>query len=209
MKDKKKLSIILGVIGVALIIFGIILSFISNVKKDQKEMNSRMDTIVTEYSKFEKNIEEFNKTRKSLHEEFLDKVYYETLTQNDTAYKTKLTDYETQVAKISQSTKTIREYCKDGIYYSSSDVNNKCNSFKLGYEEMVNSFVDDINTYNKNITAYNKYLDDEGNTTSLKLETYQTKKTYIDYNNDGKYSGKEESDKNEWSTNRTITIIGR
>lgn len=209
MKDKKKLSIILGVVGVALIIFGIILSFISNVKKDQKEMNSRMNTIVTEYSKFEKNIEEFNKTRKSLHEEFLDKVYYETLTQNDTAYKTKLTDYETQVAKISQSTKTIREYCKDGIYYSSSDVNNKCNSFKLGYEEMVNSFVDDINTYNKNITAYNKYLDDEGNTTSLKLETYQTKKTYIDYNNDGKYSGKEESDKNEWSTNRTITIIGR
>ena len=197
MKDKKKLSIILGVVGVALIIFGIILSFISNVKKDQKEMNSRMDTIVTEYSKFEKNIEEFNNTRKSLHEEFLDKVYYETLTQNDTAYKTKLTDYETQVAKISQSTKTIREYCKDGIYYSSSDVNNKCNSFKLGYEEMVNSFVDDINTYNKNITAYNKYLDDEGNTTSLKLETYQTKKTYIDYNNDGKYSGKEESDKNE------------
>ena len=74
---------------------------------------------------------------------------------------------------------------------------------------MVISFVDDINTYNKNITAYNKYLDDEGNTTSLKLETYQTKKTYIDYNNDGKYSGKEESDKNEWSTNRTITIIGR
>lgn len=197
MKDKKKLSIILGVVGIALIIFGIILSFISNVKKDQKEMNSRMDTIITEYSKFEKNIDEFNKTRKSLHEEFLDKVYYETLTQNDTAYKTKLTDYETQVAKISQSTKTIREYCKDGIYYSSSDVNNKCNSFKLGYEEMVNSFVDDINTYNKNITAYNKYLDDEGNTTSLKLEAYQTKKTYIDYNNDGKYSGKEESDKNE------------
>ena len=74
MKDKKKLSIILGVVGIALIIFGIILSFISNVKKDQKEMNSRMNTIVTEYSKFEKNIEEFNKTRKSLHEEFLDKV---------------------------------------------------------------------------------------------------------------------------------------
>ena len=64
---------------------------------------------------------------------------------------------------------------------------------------MNNYFIDfsRINTYNKNITAYNKYLDDEGNTTSLKLETYQTKKTYIDYNNDGKYSGKEESDKNE------------
>lgn len=197
MKDKKKLSIILGLVGIGLIIFGIILSFIFNVIKDQQEMNDRMNTIVTEYTKFEKNIDEFNKTRKSLHEEFLDKVYYETLTQNDTSYKTKLTDYETQVATISQSTKTIRNYCKDGVYYSSSDVNNKCNSFKLGYEEMVNSFVDDINIYNKNITAYNKYLDDNGNTTSLKLETYKTKKTYIDYNNDGKYSGKGEGDKSE------------
>lgn len=197
MKDKKKLSIILGLVGIGLIIFGIILSFIFNVIKDQQEMNDRMNTIVTEYTKFEKNIDEFNKTRKSLHEEFLDKVYYETLTHNDTSYKTKLTDYETQVATISQSTKTIRNYCKDGVYYSSSDVNNKCNSFKLGYEEMVNSFVDDINIYNKNITAYNKYLDDNGNTTSLKLETYKTKKTYIDYNNDGKYSGKGEGDKSE------------
>jgi hypothetical protein len=197
MKDKKRLSIILGAVGVGLIIYGCIMAFVSNLKADQKEMNSRMDVILKEYDKFEKNIEEFNATRKSLHEEFLDKVYYETLAQNDTSYKTKLTDYETQVATISKSTKTIRQYCKDGIYYSSSDVNTKCSSFKLGYEEMVNSFVDDINTYNKNITAYNKYLDDEKDTTSLKLETYQTKKTYIDYNNDGEYSGKEDSDSNE------------
>ena len=36
MKDKKKLSIILGLVGVGLIIFGIILSFISNVKNMMK-----------------------------------------------------------------------------------------------------------------------------------------------------------------------------
>lgn len=197
LKDKKKLSIIISIIGVGLIIWGGIVSFISDLKKDQNEMNNRMEKILTEYDKFNKNIEEFNSSRKTIHEEFLDKIYYETLAQNDTNYKLKLTDYETQVATISKSTKTIREYCKEGIYYSSSDVNNKCSAFKLGYEQMVNSFVEDINTYNKNITAYNKYLDDEGNTTSLKLETYQTKKTYIDYNNDGEYSGKEESDTNE------------
>lgn len=197
MKNKEKLSIILGAVGIGLIIYGGILSFISNLKADQKQMNDRMDTIIKEYDKFNQNIEEFNQTRKALHEEFLDKVYYETLTQNDTSYKKKLTDYETQVATISKSTKTLREYCEDGVYYSSSDVNNKCSAFKLGYEQMVNSFVDDINTYNASITAYNKYLEEENNTTSLKLETYQTKKTYIDYNKDGVYSGKEESDQDE------------
>lgn len=196
MKNKKRLSIILALIGVALIIYGFILMFISSLKKDQQEMNDRMDTIVTEYDKFNKQVEEFNTVRTTLHQEFLDKVYYETLEQNDTSYKNKLIDYETKVATISKSTKTIREYCKDGIYYSSSDVNNKCASFKTGYEEMVNAFVDDINTYNSNITNYNNYLDSEGNTTSLKLEQYNTKKTYIDYNNDGEYSGKEESDTN-------------
>lgn len=197
MKKKKKLSILLGAVGIGLIVYGGILSFISNLKADQRQMNDRMDTIIKEYDKFNQNIEKFNQTRKMLHEEFLDKVYYETLTQNDTAYKKKLTDYETEVATISKSTKIIRKYCKDGVYYSSSDVNNKCSAFQLGYEQMVNSFVEDINTYNKNITAYNKYLDEENNTTSLKLESYQTKKTYIDYNKDGKYSGKEESDQNE------------
>ena len=50
----------------------------------------------------------------------------------------------------------MRKYCQDDIYYSSSDVNNKCAAFKQGYEEMVNSFVDDVNIYNSNIKKYNK-----------------------------------------------------
>ena len=137
----------------------------------------------------------FDATRTSLHTEFLDKVYYETLEQNDTAYKNKLTDYETQVTTISRSTKNLRNYCSEGVYYSKSDVNTDCNSFKMGYEEMVNLFVDDINTYNTNITSYNTWLDTNGKTNNLKLEKYTTKKTYIDYNNDGKYSGKESEDK--------------
>lgn len=193
MKNKKKVLII-SLIGITLIISGFIFMFISSVKQDQKEMNSRMKKIISSYDDFSSDIEKFNETRDLIHNEFLDKVYYETLEQNDTSYKNKLYEYEKLVSTISKNSKTLRNYCKGDVYYSSSDANSKCASFKLGYEEMVNTFVEDINIYNTNIKNYNNYLDSEGKTDSLKLEEYKTNKTYIDYNKDGEYSGKEEND---------------
>lgn len=191
-KKNKKLKILI-LIGITCVIWGFVIMFISSVKKDQKAMNERMDTIIKSYDSFSKKIEEFNIMRDTLHTEFLDKVYYETLESKDVEFKNKLKKYEELVSSISVSTKdNLREYCKDNIYYASSDVNNKCAAFKQGYEEMVNSFVEDINAYNNNLTKYNAWLDSEGKTDSIKLEGYQTKKTYIDYNEDGVYSGREE-----------------
>ena len=202
MKDLKNKKVkILVLIGITCIIWGLILMFVSSVKKDQKEMNARMDKIVNSYDKFSKKIEEFNTMRDSLHTEFLDKVYYEKLETQDTDFKNKLKTYEELVSSISLSTKNnLRKYCQDNIYYSSSDVNNKCAAYKQAYEEMVNSFVDDINTYNSNIDQYNKYLDTQGATNALRLEKYQTKKQYIDYNKDGTYSGRSEDSSTEENT---------
>lgn len=202
MKDLKNKKVkILVLIGITCIVWGLILMFISSVKKDQKEMNARMDKIVNSYDKFSKKIEEFNTMRDSLHTEFLDKVYYEKLETQDTDFKNKLKTYEELVSSISLSTKNnLRKYCQDNIYYSSSDVNNKCAAYKQAYEEMVNSFVDDVNTYNSNIDQYNKYLDTQGATNALRLEKYQTKKQYIDYNKDGTYSGRSEDSSAEEDT---------
>lgn len=192
MNKKNKMIKILIIVGITCIVWGLIVMFISGVKKDQKEMNKRMESITKSYASFTKKIEEFNKTRDALHTEFLDKVYYETLATQDTGFKNKLKDYEEMVSNISLSTKdNLRKYCVDDVYYSSAEVNNQCASFKSGYEEMVNTFVDDINRYNSNLAQYNKWLDDNGLTTSIHLEPYQTKKKYIDYNNDGEYAGKE------------------
>ena len=194
MKDKKKIVKILVLIGITCILWGLITMFISSVKKDQKEMNSRMDTITKSYTEFEKNIADFNSLRDFFHTEVLDKVYYETIAATDAEVKVKIKSYEESVSTISLSTKdNLRKYCIDDIYYSSSDVNNKCAAFKQGYEEMVNSFVDDVNQYNSNIDKYNEWIKGQGNTTGV-LEQYKTKKKYIDYNNDGEYSGRNEED---------------
>lgn len=189
-EDNKKV-VLLVLIGVVCLITGFVLMFISSVKKDQKELNSRISTIVTSYKKFKNNLEKVNKERDDIHKEFLDTIYYETFQQNDTSYKNKLLAYEENITKLSKNNSKLKEYCNSGVYYSSTDANNKCRAFNLAYEEMINSFVDDISMYNKNINTYNKWLKDKGDTTSIILEKYKTKKTYIDFNQDGDYSGKE------------------
>ena len=182
--SNKRTVLILFLLGIVSLISGFILMFISSVKKDQAEMNKRVDTIITQYDKFKKKLEEINEERDNIHKEFLDTVYYETFEKNDTSYKNRLLTYEENITKLSKSFKNMKEYCNSGIYYSSSDANSKCSAFNLAYEEMINSFVDDISAYN--------WLNSQGNTTSLKLEKYETKKTYIDFNSDGDYSGKGE-----------------
>ena len=189
MNTKKKI-LILVLLGVISLITGFIIMFISSFKKDQNEMNDRIEIIISKYDKFSSELKKTNKTRDSIHKEFLDTIYYDTFEKNDTSYKNKLLEYEESITKVSKDNKVLKEYCNNNIYYSSSDANSKCSAFNLAYEQMINSFVDDINKYNSNITKYNLWLDGKGNTSALKLEKYKTKKTYIDFNNDGDYSGK-------------------
>ena len=155
--------------------------FITNIKEDQQQLNNNISKINKDYAEFKKDIEEVNKTRDELHKNILDTVYYESFESSENEYKKALYNYE-----------NLKGYCEIGIYYSSSDANSKCNAFNLGYEQLINTFVDDINMYNNNVKKYNSWLDEQQNTTSKKLEGYKTKKTYIDYNKDGEYSGKED-----------------
>ncbi len=190
--SNKKSTLILILLGILSIVLGFIILFISNIKKDQQEMNRRMTKIGSKYDTFKNKVEEINVVRDNLHKEFLDTIYYETFSENELKYRKSLYNYEKQVTDLSKKNSTLKEYCKSGIYYSSSDVNNKCNAFNLAYEQLINTFVDDVNKYNANIAQYNKWLKEQNKNESEKIENYETKKTYIDYNKDGQYSGKEE-----------------
>lgn len=190
--SNKKTTLILVLLGIVSIVVGLIIMFISNIKKDQEEMNQRMTKISSKYETFKTEVEKINTERDSMHKDFLDTIYYETFEENEAKYKKRLYEYEKAVTDLSKANTTLKEYCKNGIYYSSSDINSKCNAFNLAYEQLINTFVDDINKYNGNISQYNSWLKEQNNTTKKKLETYETKKTYIDYNKDGKYTGREE-----------------
>ena len=190
--SNKKHILILVLLGILSIVIGLTLMFITNIKEDQQQLNNNISKINKDYAGFKKDIEEVNKTRDELHKNILDTVYYESFESSENEYKKALYNYEKTVTDISKNYANLKGYCEVGIYYSSSDANSKCNVFNLGYEQLINTFVDDINMYNNNVKKYNNWLDEQQNTTSKKLEGYKTKKTYIDYNKDGEYSGKED-----------------
>ena len=61
------------------------------------------------------------------------------------------------------------------------------------YDKANNLFVKDVNLYNENINIYNQYQ--VTNQTGLSINNYETYKEYIDYNKDGKFEGKTDSEK--------------
>ena len=92
-----------------------------------------------------------------------------------------------EMAKIAEE---LKESCGD-IYFPEADTNNKCQTYALSYEEMVNYFMNDIVQVNQNIEEYNKY-NEENQTGIAPLQKYNTTKKYIDFNNDKEYAGKED-----------------
>ena len=192
--SKKKTILILILLGILAIVVGGVLLFIADLKKDQQEMNSRMSKISSNYQEFKSGIEKINEKRDTLHKEFLDTVYYDSFYEDEKKYRTTLYNYEKELTNLSKDNEKLKEYCKVGIYYSSSDINSKCSAFNLAYEQLVNTFVDDVAQYNSNIGEYNKWLKEQNNNLDKQTKTYETKKTYIDYNQDGEYSGKDDRD---------------
>ena len=185
----RKLSLVLMTISFVLIISGSVATFIFGLQEDRKETFKRMEIVRDEFEIFSTNTSVFEAYRDELYGVVLSNVYYDTMYQDDDMVKNKLSNYEQLVDELSKNTRKLDKLCKN-VYYPSGDANQKCVNYKSIYEQVNNYFLTDILLYNSNIKKYNKYQQD--NNSSLKLKKYMTKKKFIDYNNDGKYDGKEE-----------------
>ncbi len=185
MNNKKKIIIIVTIILIFIIIISI---FVTNIVRDKKQTARTMDLIEKEYQTFEKDIELFNSKRDEIYSQIFVETYYDTIKEKYQVWNNNLTEYEEKVDKIIKNSKNLQKYC-NGIYYSKPQINQNCNNFASLYEEMINSFVTDINEYNKIIKNYNEYIKE--NNQQEVLSSYKTTKKYLDYNKDNNYSGKE------------------
>jgi len=190
MKKKKIIMIIIPIV----IVDSIITYFIINFNNDKKETLDKMDNISTSYEEFKEVVLEFNQVRQDLYSNVFNGIYYDTLKVNYNVWKDKFSKYEDVVDGINKDSDFLKKYCKD-VYYPQQEINNKCNAFSIAYEEVNNLFVYDIELFNKNISNYNKYIEEQGN--SNKLDLYVTNKKYIDYDKDGEYIGKKGENNNE------------
>lgn len=187
--NSKKIAYFLMTLSFIMIISGCFSSFVISLKADRREIAKKMNDVSNVFEVFSTNTSIFEEKRGELYTSVLSNVYYENMYLEDTNIKNKLSNYENLVDQLKKNTISLNKLCED-VYYPKSDVNNRCQNYKSIYEQVVNYFVTDINVYNKNVKKYNDYQKNIGST--LNVLEYKTKKTYIDYNGDKKFDGKED-----------------
>lgn len=185
----KKIAYVLMTFSFILIISGGVSSFVFGLQQDKQETYRREANVKDSFEEFSTMTSLFENERDEIYTVFLSNVYYDTMYDDDVIVKKKLKEYENLVDNIAKKVVSLDKLCKN-MYYPSSEANNRCENYKLIYEQVNNYFVDDIKTYNENVDKYNAYQ--KSNNSTLSVEKYTTKKKYIDYNNDKKYDGKEE-----------------
>ena len=185
----RKIALSIMTLSFVLIVSGCVSSFVLGLQKDREETYRRISYVNDEFEVFSTNTSVFEETRDDLYNVVLSNVYYDTMYQEDTNVKNKLLNYEHLVDELKKNTEKLNDLCED-VYYPDSTANNRCTNYKSIYEQVVNYFVSDIKVYNDNVDKYNEYQ--KNSNSSLSVKKYKTKKTYIDYNKDKKYDGKEE-----------------
>ena len=149
-----------------------------------------MEDVSGVFESFSTNTTVFEEFRDELYNDVLGNVFYDTMYATDASVKEKLKEYEGIVDTLEEDAKKLDTLCGSNVYYPEGDINSKCDNYKSIYEQVVNYFVTDIDTYNENVQKYNEYQ--KAIQSELIVEDYFTKRNYIDYNGDKVFDGKEE-----------------
>ena len=187
--NPKKLAYFLMTLSFILIISGGVSSFVKGLKEDHTATYNRLQVVNDEFEIFSTNTSIFENVRDDLYNVVLVNVYYDTMFEQDTEVKMKITNYEKLVDQISDNTYKLNALCSNMVF-PSSEANSKCVNYKSIYEQVINYFVGDIKLYNENVEKFNEYQ--KSIESNLTIKEYKTKKKYIDYNEDGNYDGREE-----------------
>ena len=187
----KKFAIILFIIGFILLISGGVASFLFSLKEDRALTLERMVVVNDEFEEFSTSTTAFEAYRDELYNNVLSSLFYDTLGADDANIKNVLSNYEAMVDALEKKADSLNNLCAD-VYYPDSSVNSKCNNYIAIFEQVNNFFVGDINVYNKNIDSYNAYVAGWG----APLAHYETKRDYVDYNDDKAFDGKFEEEAN-------------
>lgn len=191
MKEKKNHVGLILALAFILIVVGIILYLVLTYQDNQNEVKKRMETVTSLYTDFREHVDAFNDKRNEVYQTVMQDMYYQTLQEKDTEFKALYTAYEETVDVINDDYDQLKDKCIN-VLYPDVSVNNKCEAFVIGYEQVINTFVSDVAIYNQNIDAYNTWAQ-ENNVTQT-LTPYETDKDFIDVNGDREYNGREQTE---------------
>lgn len=187
--NMRKIAFTLMTFSFILIISGGVSSFVMGLKKDREVTFKRQDDVNNTFEVFSTNTTIFENVRDELYNDVLGVFVLDSMYSEDKEIKEKLSNYEHLVDELKSSTDELERLCT-GMIYPDNVANSRCNNYKSIYEQVNNYFVSDIEIYNQNIKKYNDYQ--ISNNTLYRIREYDTNKTFIDYNQDNHFEGKEE-----------------
>jgi len=183
---KKKLPIIILVIGFLLILLGVSLVVYDNLSNEKHKKIETEKRIVNNYETFKKKVELFDTKRTSYYDDVVVDLYIESVKDNYDEWISFLNEYTTTVDDVEKESSYLKEHCVNN-YYSNKDIANKCDAFVIAYETVMNYYTKDIVSFNELIDSYRNEYD----ISNEEVLDYNMKYNYIDINDDGKYIGKD------------------
>ena len=179
---KKSIKIILIVLLILIIVGGVVygsITIINKTNKERKEQEKIENEIIETFDTFKEAISEFNIEWSTYNTVIEPDINENTVYQYD-AWILSLDSYTKAVDEVEEASKVYKENCINK-YYSNTDVKNKCAAWLDAYEKAINSYVQDINTFNTMIDEINEENDSS-------LEKYETTYKLVDLNDDDIFS---------------------
>ena len=188
MNKGRIIKIVSSLIAV-IIVISIVTIVINKNKAKQDELNDKISIINDNYDKLKISVNTFNENRVNVYSNVLNNFYYEEVENNYNYWNEYFNNYEKSVLDMESIIASLDNVCIKKYYDKS--IQNKCKKYKETYESVVNTFVTDINLYNKQLNEYNNWIKEEDIKKEL-LSVYTSKLRFTDYNNDKVYSGKQD-----------------
>ena len=183
MKNTKRIKMILIitciVIVIALIGFGIF-TVIDKSNKDRKERQKREKEIVNNFEAFKDAAYAFGDESIEYRSWIKDDINDATIYQYD-AWILSLDTMTSAVDDMEKVAPIFKNNCINKKY-SNKDVQEKCDSFMEAYEEIINTYVIDVEDFNTKIAELKEKTKKE------ELKEYELKYKKVDINKDNVYS---------------------
>lgn len=184
---KKKVAVILSILGCLLIILGIVITNYTGINKKNNELKDKQNTILKDYNVITEKNDSFNSFRSGNYYNNVAKdLIYLPVEENYNKWITTIDEYTALVDELEKSSKNLKELCINEKY-SNKEVDNACKSFIIKYETTINYYTKDIMAFNNIIEQYYRI----NLLPSNDIKPYPLKYNFTDINTDGNFVGKD------------------
>ena len=142
---------------------------IETFKKDKQKTKIQVKEIDIYYESFNENAKKFNELKEK-YDEIIGNIYYSTVEEKKEELLNTMKEYDDTLTKLKEEKEYLEKRCS--IYYENVETRNKCNSYKISYNQAKEVFKKDIELYSKLVEEYNKWSEEKGK--KERLEKFKT-----------------------------------